>query len=88
MMARRKVKAMSPVIEVKIARVRVHLDPDINVYQVVVSGNDGEWCHSTSPEILQEFLRGVRAGVAIMGGVLNEQEVPFTATFQAVPTKI
>lgn len=67
-------------ITLKIKRVRVELDPSIEVFHVEMKNAKNTWSHSAgSVADLRIFLEGVRAGVGLSGGYLSVPEIPANA---------
>lgn len=65
---------MADKVSIGITRYRVNLEPPVDVFHVAVTRGDGVWDETcTTPELLQMFLQGVRAGCE---GYVTLPEIP------------
>lgn len=66
---------------VSIERIALTTDPPHDVFAVKLEKGEGEWNHIAASESdLMLFLEGLRSGVAMMGGFLEQPEIPRNAT--------
>lgn len=73
--------AATRLISIQIERVKLQIDPSIEVFNVIVAKLDGEWRHTAATEEgLQNFLEGVRAGASLMGAQVEVSSIPTKPT--------
>jgi hypothetical protein len=67
--------------KVVIDRVRVPVDPPIDIFVMELSSATGTWGFTTaSPHDLQNIIEGIQAGVAMMGDHFQLPEIPTQPT--------
>lgn len=80
-------KALSARLKIRVKRIKVLLDPSVDVFNVEIEQNHppGIWKHSAGSEAeLKEFLEGVRAGASIMGMFVGIPDIPSQPKHQIV----
>jgi len=73
-------------MKIEILTTKVPLDPPITIYEVVVTNETGEWREAFgSRELVDAFLRGVRAEAATLGDLSVDTLVEPTEKVWRIP---